>query len=126
MLANVTYDADHTFAGPAMEKILGKNLPAGMYAFVATVYLEGGIYTQDGEFTAICELRDGAVVLGGATAHSSVLASASYARETLTLNGTRDVSSAGTEISIWCQNFGSPRGTMRGAQMMTLQVAGSF
>ena len=67
VLANVTFDPSHSFAGPAFEKVLSKSLGEGMYAFIATVTL-GAAVADDRTFR--CELRDGATVLGGATSRS--------------------------------------------------------
>jgi hypothetical protein len=128
VLSRVTYVASHNFAGPDYEKILSTNLPAGMYAFIATVELGGGIfdYTR-GEHSVRCELRDGAAILGGATQNEDVSSENGYSsQQTLTLNGSRLVGSAGTDVAIWCYNSGSPSGTLRGAQLLTLKIAGSF
>ena len=137
VLANVTYVASHSFAGPDYEKVLSKNLGEGMYAFIATVKLEGRTSddsTNGGGVDAFrhevgCELRAGATVLGG-TSQSEFIPSGDLAvvvsTQTLSLNGTRAVGSAATEITIWCYNSGSESGSLQGAQLMTLKIAGSF
>ena len=134
VLANVTYVASHTFAGPNYEKILSKDLPEGMYAFMAAVELDSSIF-GDSTWTGRCELRDGPTVLGGASTslHAEQVAAdtpggdAGFAgHETLSMNGTRAVPSSGTEISIWCRSSGTTVGRMTGAQLLTLKIAGSF
>ena len=132
VLANVTYVPNHTFAGPHYEKVLGKTLGEGMYAFTATVELSGNFITEYTEFVVRCELRDGATVLGGTGAKIEVpgdgdlFGAEDSVRQSLTLTGTRLVSTSGTEISIWCANTGSVEGRMHGAQLMTLKIAGEF
>lgn len=130
VLANVTYVASHTWTSGAMEKVLGKNLPEGMYAFTATVELATAGYSTF--WSMRCELRDGATVLGGSGANLSAdnidelnsdVETVTSASNTLTLTGTRAVGAGGTEVSIWCSNDGQ---IMRGAQLMTLKIAGTF
>lgn len=130
VLANVTYVASHTFVGPNFEKILSKALGEGMYAFTGTVVLDYSDF-KDTVWVGQCELRDGATVLGGTKATflpiTGEVTDASFSGdETLTLTGTRAVPAGGTEISIWCLNQGTPRGSMDGAQLLTLKIAGSF
>jgi hypothetical protein len=131
VLANVTYVATHTFTTGNLEELLTKSLPEGMYAFTGTVQL--GTEGFDSVWLTQCELRDGATVLGGSSADFSAINidelhtdedTVSGASTTLTLTGTRSVGSGGTEISIWCRNYGGTR--MFGAQLMTLKIAGSF
>lgn len=122
VLANVTYVPSYTFVGPNFEEVLSKDLGAGMYAFVATVELGSGDY--DIFWSLRCELRDGSTVLGDAGAIIDGPSGSDI--HGLTLNGTRAVSSSGTEISIWCKNGGSTQGDMNGAQLMILKIAGSF
>lgn len=131
VLANVAYVPSHTFAGPNYEKMLGKSLGEGMYAFIGTVELSGNYYEDPGELFVRCELRDGSTILGGSGSIVSVQGSSGFAgedyvRQTLTFNGTRAVPAGGTEISIWCRNTGSPEGRMHGAQLMSLKISGSF
>jgi hypothetical protein len=133
--ANVTYVPSHDFVGPNLEKVLSKNLAEGTYAFAATIELEGNVDSSPTgadlwEHEVACELRDGSTVLGGA--RQTIVnpggsdPSAFGTEQTLSLNGTRIVGSAGTEISIWCLNAGSTHGTLNGAQLMTLKIAGFF
>lgn len=135
VLANVTYVASHNFAGPNYERVLTKTLPQGMYAFMATVELSGAVNASatgadPWEHSVRCELRDGTTVLGGAGQSSTNPGGsdpmAFGLTQTLSMNGTRAVGSSGAEISIWCFNAGSTEGTLHGAQLMTLKIAGSF
>jgi len=131
VLANVAYVPSHTFAGPGYEKMLGKSLGEGMYAFIGTVELSGNYYQDTGELIVRCELRDGSTILGGAGSIIDVGENSGFAgeddvRQTLNVTGTRAVPAGGTEVSIWCSNTGSPEGRMHGAQLMTLKIAGSF
>jgi hypothetical protein len=125
--ARITYVPDHSFTGPGLEKVLTTSLGQGMYAFTATIELSGGLFETGGEWNVRCELRDGATILGGARDSELVSESGGYiARASLTMNGTRAVPAAGTEISIWCSNAGSPTGSLNGAQLLTLKIAGEF
>lgn len=132
VLANVTYVPSHTFAGPGYEQILTKSLSEGMYSFTATVELVANYVGSDTTFSGRCELRDGSTVLGGTgfdvhvDGHPDTFPPPENAVQTLALTGTRLVPAAGSTISIWCSNTGSPQGTMNGAQLMTLKIAGSF
>jgi hypothetical protein len=122
VLANVTYVPSYTFVAASFEKVLSKNLAQGMYAFMATVNLSSGAF--DTAWGVTCELRDGSTILGGTSA--LIEGPGDVHSESLALNGTREVSSSGTEISIWCANSGSTLGRMTGAQLMILKIAGSF
>lgn len=131
VVANVAYVPFHQFVGPDYEKILDKDLGEGMYTFVATVELSGNFYPDEGFFLVRCELRDGSTILGGSGAIIPIPDFSGFAgeddvRQTLNLTGTRDVSSSGTEVSIWCRNAGSPDGRMHGAQLLTTKIGGSF
>lgn len=127
VLANVTYVPSHTFAGPDYELILRKTLGEGMYAFTATVELQANFDDiGTGILQLRCELRDGSTVLGGTGAVLHVATITSELTQTLTLTGTRLVPAAGTDVTVWCYNNGSPLGTMNGAQLMTLIIAGTF
>lgn len=124
----LTYVDIHSFAGATFEKVLATTVPQGMYAFTATVRLEGAFFNDRGEYRVGCQLRDGDTVLGDARALLEVSSDASgyVAAQTLPLVGTRQVGAGGTEIAIWCYNAGSPQGTMRGAHLLSLQIAGGF
>jgi hypothetical protein len=126
VLANVTFEPAHNFSGPNFEKILAKDFGEGMYAFIATVTL--GAENTDSLRRFQCELRDGGTVLGGATSSHAADGPGDefQGAETLTFTGTRALPASGAEISIWCLNSGSPSGIMRGAQLLTLKIAGSF
>lgn len=109
-----------------MTKILSKNLPAGSWALVATANIvihppfgfpSGG----DGISTSVCELRNGATVVGSATDRRFVPADDSVI-SSLSMNGGAQVPSGGGEVSLWCL---SQRGIdVPQAQMMMIQVGG--
>jgi hypothetical protein len=136
VLSSFTYEPSHTFAGRTFEKVLSRNLGEGMYFLTANVELASD-YTTDEDVLVqfACELRDGATVLSGARAalgannvdsDNTSGEPAFRFRQTLPLSGGRAVPASGAEISIWCSNSGSPLGSMDGAQLMVLKVAGSF
>jgi hypothetical protein len=84
------------------KKVNSRNLPAGSYAVVATVNLDvfpGGAGTH--VTSAICELRNGTGVIGGATDRRLRPDGDSVFRS-MTMNGGAQVPAGGGEVSVWC------------------------
>jgi hypothetical protein len=116
--ATTTVDATDGF-----KKINSKVLPAGAYAVVATVNMDvfaGGSGTLTR--TAICELRNGANVIGGATDRRMRQGGDSVFRS-MSMNGGAQVP-AGGEVSVWCQTQEFRETTY--SQMMFIRLDGFF
>lgn len=117
------------FLNATFTKVLSKNLPAGSWAIVATATLEGGTVSEhivDGS----CQLRNGAVVIGGTTDRRVFPGDQQFLIRSLTMNGGAQVPAGGGEVSLWClSQIGGGSGVPGGveaavAQMMMIQVGG--
>jgi hypothetical protein len=122
-----------TFAGPpgpvdltdAFTKIVGRNLPAGSYAIAATANITNSLnaaQTRD----AVCELRNGANFVGGATDRREK-SEFETARISLSMNGGAQVPAGGGEVSLWCRYQGGiGLQTFDYGQMMIIRLDGFF
>lgn len=119
-----------TFAGGGLvnikelAQVISKNLPAGSWAIAATANMtvaRGRFANGEITQTSYCELRSGAVVIGGATDRRSLF-SDQVGAATLSMNGGTHLP-AGGEVSVWCSSQ-----TTEGvnAQMMIMQVGAFF
>ena len=124
-----------TFAGPSsavslnndasFTKVVGKTLPAGSYAIVATANTSSGVaFRGDNVRDAVCELRNGGGFIGGAT-DRRVIPEAEFVKRTLSMNGGAQVPAGGGEVSLWCKSQ-SANETVDYAQMMITRVDGFF
>jgi hypothetical protein len=71
----------------------------------------------------VCELRNGAAVIGGAS-DRRVLPPLDFARRSLAMNGGAFIPSGTAEVSLWCNAQSGPAEDVDGAQIMFLQVGG--
>jgi hypothetical protein len=124
-----------TFAGPSsavslnndtsFTKVVGKTLPAGSYAIVATANTSSGVaFGQTNVRDAVCELRNGSGFIGGA-ADRRAIPEAEFVKRTLSMNGGAQVPAGGGEVSLWCKSQ-SAFETVDYAQMMITRVDGFF
>jgi hypothetical protein len=106
----------------ALTKVLSKNLPAGSWAIVVTANIEpGSPFDGDAISTTICELRNGAGIIGSAT-DRRFIPEDDLVELSLSMNGGALVSAGGGEMSLWCQSQIVAGVTQ--AQMMIVQVGG--
>jgi hypothetical protein len=81
-------------------KVAGKFLPAGSWAITATANTTTGVAFQgDNVRDTVCELRNGANFIGGAT-DRRVIPEADFVKRTLSMNGGAQVSAGGGEVSL--------------------------
>jgi hypothetical protein len=125
-----------TFVGPSapvnlsssFTKVVGRNLPAGSYAIAATANLTGPVISGfDGDWDAVCELRNGAGFIGGATDRRRTN-DGTHTAVSLSMNGGAQVPAGGGEVSLWCKyEFGSGSlAKVNYGQMMIIRVDGFF
>jgi hypothetical protein len=107
-----------------MTRVLSRSLPAGNWALVATANIAnaGPFDGGDAIWTAQCELRNGASVIGSAL-DRRVVPEDDDVLQSLSMNGGAAIPAGSGEISLWCAAQGAP--SVEQAQIMILQV-GSF
>lgn len=122
-----------TFAAPpgavaisdAFTKIVGRNLPAGSYAVIATANIRSFFpFAGDQIRDTACELRNGAGFIGGAT-DRRVIPNGDNVRVSLSMNGGAQVPGGGGEVSLWCRYQGGNAEFVYG-QMMIIRLDGFF
>jgi hypothetical protein len=115
--------------GAEMQKVLGRNLPAGSYALIATANLR----TNTPCFTscdiyrdATCELRDTANnFLGGAKDRRLLHDTGAVVWRPLSMNGGAQLPAGGGQVSLWCNSEGGTT-TFEYGQIMIIRTDGFF
>jgi hypothetical protein len=121
--ANET-DADHTFAGPNFEKIMGKVLPQGNYVLIATADFGWRQFTGDDiPFSAGCDILLGADVKQTMFVENDHMSA--FSAVPMTLSALISVPAGGAEASVWCFSAG-PTQTGVSLRLVTLQVGTFF
>lgn len=109
-------------------KVASKGLPEGSWAIVATANttaVNGSFIGQTFIRDCVCELRNGASFIGGAT-DRRVLPVGEQVKRSLSMNGGAQVPEGGGEVSLWCKSQNGANEIVDHAQMMMIQVGGFF
>jgi hypothetical protein len=110
--------------GESFKKVLSKSLPAGSWAIVASANVRAFAFSYTGVMDVVCELRNGASYIGGAT-DRRVTPSAERTSATLSMNGGAQVPAGGGEVGLWCRaQDGNAYGEFEYGQMMMIRLDG--
>lgn len=108
----------------ALVKVASRSLPAGSWAVAATVNtLASPGDAAAGNADLVCELRNGASFIGGATDRRKI-ESGVPAKRSLSMNGGAQIPAGGGEVSLCCTTQSVELVTY--SQIMTIQVGGFF
>lgn len=123
--ANET-DSLHTFAGPELERVLGRVFEAGNYLLIADVVLVAVVHTTDdiGRPDGACQLRAGTTVVGQQGYFGGEVTQGTNAR-TVTFTAIASLPAGGEEISLWCQVRNAFIGEAD-ARLITMQIGSIF
>jgi hypothetical protein len=107
-------------SSPESTRVVAMSLPAGSWVIQATAQITYPVFvTGDGNFSARCQLRHAASVIGGAEDYRSAFEGATV-RAALPLNGGAVIASGNAEVAVWCDSGGA----LAGAQLVATQVGG--